>query len=233
MSRTILITGIGRGMGLETVKAHLALGDRIFGLTHSITDGLKAVMEGNENLTVFPCELTNHEEVEAVFRQINEPVDILYNVAAIYSIPQMVGLDETDLEICRKMYEVNALGTLRVLKFAKHLLHEGSVVMNVSSEAGSIGQAERKGEYGYCMSKAAVNMASKLFANEMEGTGIRVFCYHPGWMRTQMGGIRAEQSSHSISAEEGAERMMKVTLHPEQIPADVMYLDYKGNYLPW
>lgn len=122
---------------------------------------------------------------------------------------------------------------IRVLKAAREKLSNDCIVMNVSSEAGSIDQAGRSGEYGYCMSKSALNMASKLFANEVKDTDIRVFCYHPGWLRTQMGGEGAAKSEFSISAEEAAICVMKVTDKGEIQNGNIQYLDYKGNELPW
>jgi NAD(P)-dependent dehydrogenase (short-subunit alcohol dehydrogenase family) len=72
------------------------------------------------------------------------------------------------------MYDINALGPVRVLAAAAPLLHKGSVVLNVTSEAGSVGDCKRESEYGYCMSKAAENMASKIFSNEYRARGVRV-----------------------------------------------------------
>lgn len=231
--RNVVITGAGRGLGLEVTKAHVQMGDRVWALSHSMTEELQQLSETSENLTVLLCELTRTESVADCCQTVPAGIDLLYNIAGLYSHEQLCGLEGTDFALCQKMYDVNALGPLRVLQALKDKLSDGALVMNVSSEAGSIGQAGRSGEYGYCMSKAALNMGIKLFANEMAGRNIRNFLYHPGWIRTQMGGVRAAASPYSISAEYAAECILKLTLHPENYPKEQMYWDYEGNQLPW
>ena len=228
---TVLITGAGRGLGLEIVKKHIELGDRIIALAHSMTDELEQLVMAADKITAYTCELTCEPEIIRIASEVTGSIDILYNVAGLYYFDQNCGIAGTDMESCRKMYDVNAVAPLIVMKaFEKHL-SAGSIVMNVSSEAGSIGNTGRQGEYGYCMSKAALNMAGKIFANEHKEC--RVFCYHPGWIRTRMGGDGAAKSPYSISPEEAAECILKVTLGADKIPENVMYLDYEGRELNW
>ena len=231
--KTIVITGAGRGMGLQVTKKHTERGDRVYAISHSRTEELAALDDANQNLHVILCELTDDASVEAACGLIVKPVDILYNIAGLYSHEQNCGLEGMDFDISLKMYNVNALAPMRVLKALEGLLHEGSIVMNVSSEAGSVGQAGRTGEYGYCMSKAGLNMGVKLFDNAHRDGGIFTFAYHPGWIRTQMGGERAMASPYSISAEYAAECVMKITDHPAEYYARGLYWDYEGNQLPW
>ena len=105
--------------------------------------------------------------------------------------------------------------------------------MVVTSEAGSIGDCHRSKEYGYCMSKAAANMGVMLFTNAKRGQGVRTFCVHPGWLKTDMGGEAAAKSNLAITAEQSAEALSSIALHPEEIPEDVIYLDYKRKPIPW
>ena len=87
-------------------------------------------------------------------------------------------------------------------------------------------------EYGYAMSKAALNMASVTFRNETREQGIRVYCFHPGWMRTRMGGARAAASPESIAPEEAAEALYDCLYNKNgQIPG--MFFDYLNNPWPW
>jgi NAD(P)-dependent dehydrogenase (short-subunit alcohol dehydrogenase family) len=67
---------------------------------------------------------------------------------------------------------------------AEALLAEGYKVY-----AGSIGLVSRNHQYGYTMSKAAINMQSKLLHNHLSDQGLRVLTIHPGWMRTHLFGI--------------------------------------------
>jgi len=67
------------------------------------------------------------------------------------------------------------------------LLHEGSKIVLVSSEAGSIAlRTGPEGNYAHHASKAALNMAGKLLSYDLKDAGIIVSIVHPGFMRTEM-----------------------------------------------
>lgn len=236
MNKLILITGSGKGLGYAVTQKHLEAGDRVYALEYQMTASLLALQEQYPGLTVKKCDLGNTQQVFDALQDLlqqKDPVDILYNIAGIFFESDRVTLEETDLERCLLLYNINALGPLRVMKYALPLLKSGAVVMNVTSESGSVTDCRRTGEYGYSMSKSAFNIASKTFSNQLAGKGVRVFCYHPGWMKTDMGGEGARLSSSAITAQEAADAIMDITLHPEQIPAHVMYLDYRKTPLNW
>ncbi len=236
MNKRILITGAGKGLGYAVTQKHLVAGDRVYALEYQITDPLLQLEEQFSSLTVKKCDLANTEQVQDALQDLlcrKESVDIIYNIAGIFFESDRVPLEETDIERCLLLYNVNALGPLRVMKYTVPLLKSGTVVMNVTSESGSVTDCRRTAEYGYSMSKSAFNMASKTFSNQLSGKGVRVFCYHPGWMKTDMGGEGARLSPTAITAQDAADAIMDITLHPEQIPEQVMYLDYQKNPLKW
>lgn len=237
MKRFVLVTGSGKGLGLHVTKKHLEIGDQLYVLEHTITEELTALQHSfPTSLTVKQCDLGKTDEVTAAMQELADRVtslDIIYNIAGIFFPSDRVPLVQTDIDRCMLLYNVNALGPLRVLKNAVSLLKSGTVVMNVTSESGSVGDCVRTAEYGYSMSKSAFNMASKIFSNQFAEKGVRIFCYHPGWMKTDMGGEGALLSPTSLSPEEAADAIMDITLHPAQIPPEVMYLDYQKNPLNW
>ena len=240
----IVITGAGRGLGLEMVKIHLNLGDNVLALAHSITPELDEIRKGLKaesslNLIVKTIELTDYEAVLAFAKEYTSTIDALYNIAGIYYEDQRCSLAETDMSKALKMYEINALAPLNVMKAYEKYMTRGTINLIVSSEAGSIGASWRDSEYGYCMSKAAVNMAAKNFSNATADRGIQTILYHPGWMRTQMGGDRAKTSSESIEAATSAESLLKIVLEAREkalngiIDKDVPFLDYQGKKWQW
>lgn len=236
MNRLILVTGSGRGLGYCVTKKHLEMGDRVYALARHVSDPLKELLEHYPALTVKLCDLGITEEVEKALEELvesGEPLDVLYNIAGIFFEADRVPLEETNLERCLQLFNINTLGCLRVMKYSIPVLRKGTVLINVSSESGSITDCHRSQEYGYSMSKSALNIASKTFSNQISGKGVRIFCYHPGWMKTDMGGEGARLSSTSLTPEEAADAIMDIALHPETIPADIMYLDYNKQPLHW
>jgi NAD(P)-dependent dehydrogenase (short-subunit alcohol dehydrogenase family) len=134
------------------------------------------------------------------------------------------------------MYNVNTLGPLRITAAVAPLLLRGAskLLVNISSEAGQINQTWREGWYGYCMSKAALNIQSNIVHNELKSKGGRVLVIHPGWMRTYMGGKLSEEGD--LSAVEAAAHIVETMLRyrdVKEIPAHPAFLDYKGDEMRW
>lgn len=122
------------------------------------------------------------------------------------------------------------MGPLRVAKaFLPMLRRNGrGLIVNISSESGSIGDARREKEFDYCMSKAALNMATKLLDNYLSDSGIRVIAVHPGWMRTDMGGQNAD-----LDPGETAARLAELFERFDVKSGEPIFLDNKGHALPW
>ena len=100
--------------------------------------------------------------------------------------------------------------------------------MNISSESGSIGDARRNKEFDYCMSKAALNMATKLLDNYLSGEGIRVIAVHPGWMRTDMGGQNADLDPYETSV-----RLTELFAGFDRTDRNLIFMDNEGRTLSW
>jgi NAD(P)-dependent dehydrogenase (short-subunit alcohol dehydrogenase family) len=70
-------------------------------------------------------------------------------------------------------------------------------------------------------------MASKILQNALKARGFKVLAIHPGWMRTDMGGIEAD-----ISPDEAAGGIYALAVKSWK-PEDAIYMDYRGKILPW
>lgn len=236
MGKIVVVTGVGRGLGYCIAKKHLLLGDIVYGLEFQITGELKKLQSENSRLHVFQCDLGDDASVKNAVRELlaaERQVDIIYSVAGIFAYHDDKGLAGTDSETCIRYYNVNALGTLRLGREIWPLIGKGTLVVIISSEAGSIGAARRKAEYAYCMSKAAVNMLGKLLSNELWEKEARILMFHPGWLRTQMGGDRARQSSASVEPDESADNIVSIALDIDTVPRDQLYMTHRGELLPW
>ncbi len=82
------------------------------------------------------------------------------------------------------------------------------------------------GLLGYDTSKAALNAFTILIAEELRGTPIKINAIHPGWLRTTMGGDRA-----NMSAEEGARIAVQYASLGEDGPTGGFF--FGDDRLPW
>ncbi|NLF26333.1 MAG: SDR family oxidoreductase [Clostridiales bacterium] len=116
MNRVILATGAGRGPGYCIAKRHAELGDRVYACDVRVTDELRAPESAHASLRAFPCGIGSTQSINQAMGAVqSEPrLDILYNVAGIFRFEDRVSLAEADLDRCAPMYEINAVGALRV-----------------------------------------------------------------------------------------------------------------------
>lgn len=236
MGRAIVVTGAGRGVGYSIAQKHAGIGDDVYALARSMTDELGGLAGASKNIKVCICDISSTKSVENAAKEIlseSRQIDILYNVAGVYNSADKKGLENFDLDACMETYNINAVGTMRVCKALLPLIQKGSLVVNVSSEAGSIGACRRKDEYSYCMSKAALNMGTKILSNALWDRSARVIAIHPGWVRTRMGGPESFKSKYSVSPEESADGIIDIALNIGSIPQDQMFMRHNGEIMPW
>lgn len=232
MSETVLITGASRGLGLALARAFLRRGDRVFAGWRGVGEELRELARRSAAVTVCTLDVTDIESVRqaAAFVAAQSPaLDILINNAAIYPPDSRTRLEELEFTHFQSVMDVNAFGPLRVTQQFLPLLERGKrrLILNISSEAGSIADCWRDREYAYCMSKAALNIQSRLLQNYLGPRGFHVLAVHPGWMRTDMGGPNAD-----IHPDEAAEGILKLTARPWSADEPI-YVDYRGNPLRW
>lgn len=235
--RTVLVSGSAQGLGIHLVKEHMKLGDRIFALDWKETKELNSLAEhAPMQITIVKADIGSTPEVEDALDKIAEQtdhLDVIYNNAAIYKIPdEKQYLLDYDLDSIARKVNINAVGSMRVTKAAvkRDLLKPGAVVCNTSSEAASMAEpvCVRSWEYGYCMSKAALNRGMEIFQNEMKDRGIRVLLLHPGWMQTEMGGPGATHDPANT-----AKGYIQLVSNPNSSSRENMYQWFDGTPIPW
>jgi NAD(P)-dependent dehydrogenase (short-subunit alcohol dehydrogenase family) len=225
------VTGADHGLGRAFVEKFLGEGFRVFAGCHRLErDGASARDHGSE-LTEVPLDVRSAASVAAAaaaVRARSESLDLLINNAGI-NPDKEIPLEALELEMVRDVIDVNALGPLRVTQRFLPLLRRGErkVIVNISSEAGSLARCGRKSWFGYCMSKAALNMQTRILENYLREQGFRVFCVHPGWMRTPM----SAASEAPLAPEESAAHIYALVAHPRaETP---QFVQYDGTEHPW
>jgi NAD(P)-dependent dehydrogenase (short-subunit alcohol dehydrogenase family) len=235
MEQTVFITGADKGLGRSLVARFLRADFWVFAGRFAPEADLEQLAEQlPEKLVNVPVDVTDVGAVRRAAEVISEQagaLDILINNAGIHledpGTP-LERLDLTDHHLQRTM-EVNTFGPLRVTQQLLPLLQNGRrrLIINISSEAGSIADCQRQREYAYCMSKAALNMQCKILQNHLGPQGFKVLAVHPGWMQTDMGGVEAD-----IHPDVAAEGIFALATR-DWSPDDPVYLDYRGNRMRW
>lgn len=240
MKRVACVTGADRGLGLSLVRSLLAKQFSVFaGQYLKESEDLKALKEQYpEQLELIPLDVSNKDSVKQAARVIASKtgyVDMIINNAGIIrSADNATVLVELDDEGMAEIYNVNTLGALRVSNALMGLLlqSEDKLIVNISSEAGSITRNKRINMYGYCMSKAALNMQSSLMHNHLKTLGGQVMVFHPGWLQTYMHGKKDEQAE--MTPEQSAEQIIDLVLdYKKYMGEEPAYLDTDGSSWPW
>ncbi len=206
-----MVTGGNRGIGFETCRQlakhglRVLLGSRDEGKGHAAAQRLR-----DEGLDVdaAPLDVSDDGSVRRFadfMRRTHGRVDVLVNNAGI-----MIDSDgawsegaasvfQASIETIRRTMETNAYGALRVTQALLPLLpRDGARIINVSSGMGQL--ADMNGGWtAYRMSKTALNALTRILADELKATGIRVNSICPGWVRTDMGGAGAPRTTEQAA----------------------------------
>ncbi|MRN55494.1 SDR family NAD(P)-dependent oxidoreductase [Paenibacillus monticola] len=240
MQKIACVTGADRGLGLFIVRWLLENQFTVFAGQYMVDSEPLSMLKSQypENLKLIPLDIGNSDNVKQAARAIagsTGHVDIIINNAGIiHKADCATMLVDMDDEAMAQIYNVNTLGSLRVSNALMGLLLQGKdkLIVNISSEAGSIASNKRINMYGYCMSKAALNMQSSLMHNHLKNLGGQVMVFHPGWLQTYMNGHKNEEAP--ISPEESAYKIMNlVQRHKDYLGEEPAYLDLDGKRWPW
>jgi len=239
MEQTILITGGDRGLGYGLCAGLLKMGWRVFAGQYlpGWPELASLKKEYSETLEIVPLDVRSMESIKAAAAFVEAragSLDAVINNAGVQSETIYAGIRAPqDYDEMHRLYDVNALGPLRVVEAFLPLLDVGRLkrLCFISSEAGSIGAATRTSWFGYCMSKAALNMGVKILFNDLRPAGYTFRVYHPGWVRSYMHGEKAAQAH--LEPEEAAAYALPILLNDNADEDRLALVDYEGNEWPW
>jgi len=231
--RVAIVTGANRGIGFETCRQ---LARRGFKVVLAARDGAKGepaarrLREEGLDVEFAPLDVTDDESVRRFARQLEKThgrVDVLVNNAGIMidgkegDGPKAASILDAKVDTMRRTMEVNVYGALRVTQALLPLMpRDGARVINVSSGMGQLSDMNG-GWPAYRTSKAALNALTRIFADELKDTGIRINSVCPGWVKTDMGGPNAERTP-----EKGAETIVWLATE-SSVPTGGFFRDQK------
>jgi NAD(P)-dependent dehydrogenase (short-subunit alcohol dehydrogenase family) len=182
MSNHILITGVSKGIGLALARLFCEKGDRVTGTCRS-----GSILDfAHERLSVWPLDLADSGSIQRFVQQVMEQglrFDMLINNAGIgpdlgEALPQAQHIADT--------FAVNVQGTVLLTEAMLPAIQKGGTILHISSKMGSIGCCGAYDSPAYRMSKAALNMYTRILANRLEGQ-YKVAALHPGSVKTTLG----------------------------------------------
>lgn len=179
MSKTIVITGAGVGLGRTLARRFAKDGDKVILLGRTLSKVEAAAKEIGNNATAYECDVANPDSVRSAFAAIQKQcssIDVLINNAAIFEPFQLS--KATDEQILNGI-NINVCGTMFCSREAIPLMAKGAHIINISSE--SIEHSTPHFTI-YQSSKAAVETFSQKLALELEPQGIRVTAVRCGQM---------------------------------------------------
>lgn len=237
MSLFACVTGADRGLGYELAKGLLEEGYTVFAGRYDKRWALLEELELSFPGRFFTVELdvSSDESVKAAAGFINARTDrleVLVNNSAILGDIKKTIRDELDFDEMLRVFNVNCLGATRVMNALFPLIAAGGkkLIMNISSEAGSIGSCYRKSWFSYCAAKAALNMQSAIVHNILREVGGQVILIHPGWVKSWLSGQFNDEAP--LTPDIPARKLVGIISDPGRYKGErPAYIDYEGNRL--
>jgi NAD(P)-dependent dehydrogenase (short-subunit alcohol dehydrogenase family) len=226
-----LVSGANRGLGFELTRQLLARGDRVVAACRHPGKALALTRLAGEHpgrLHVLPLDVSDPRTIAELSREVGAldlDIELLINNAGVLVEHERFGSIEP--KSLRDSFAVNAEGAFLLTQALNPHLADGAKVVNLSSTLASIAGTSSLYSPSYAMSKAALNMATRLLSIALAERGIVVVSMSPGWVRTDMGGASAP-----LKPETSIASMLRVIDHLKR-PDSGRFLSQNGETIPW
>ncbi|MEU6993789.1 3-oxoacyl-[acyl-carrier-protein] reductase [Streptomyces sp. NPDC046465] len=216
MSRSVLVTGGNRGIGLAIARTFADAGDKV-AITFRSGEPPKELTDAG--VLAVKCDITDPEQVEQAYKEIEEKhgnVEVLVANAGITKDQLLMRMSEEDFT---SVLDTNLTGTFRVVKRANRGMlraRKGRVVL-ISSVVGLLGGA---GQANYAASKAGLVGFARSLARELGSRNLTFNVVAPGFVDTDMTKVLTDEQREGIVAQVPLGRYAQ----PEEIASAVRFL---------
>lgn len=191
---TCLITGANRGIGLELARLYAASGATVIATARDPgkATALADLAKKSGKVEIVPLDVTDGKSLAAFAAAIKaRPVELLVVNSGVSGPRGPMSDPGNTADAWAAIFAANVTGAFMTVKAAEPALAKNAKIAIVSSIMASAGHASGS-SYPYRASKAAVANVGANLAVELKPRGIAVGIYHPGWVRTDMGGPTAD-----------------------------------------
>ncbi len=224
---TVVITGAGRGLGLEFARQYAVDGWSVIATVRDPAKGASLAKLG-KSVEVRILELNDRAAILRFAAALGgRPIDVLINNAGVYG-GRGRSLDGLEWDEWMATMTINAFAPYTLTVALADNLAAGAKkrVLMMTSRMGSIGE-NSGGSYAYRTSKAALNLITTGLASDLRGKGIAVICTHPGWARTDMGGPSA------MVTPKAAVDGLRAIISRVGLSESGQFFNYDGGKIPW
>ena len=181
-NKTIIITGVGKGIGYDVAQKVMAYGGYVYGVTRSKEDINK--FKKSKNCKIFIGDVTKKTTLQKIINFSKKEKRLLTGLVNNAGERQRLPFDKISKEKLNNIFEINFFSVFENMKiFSKYLKlkkAKGSIV-NMGSIVGQNGFSELA---GYASTKSALVGLTKSFAVEMASSNIRANLINPGFIKT-------------------------------------------------
>ncbi|NOQ16647.1 MAG: SDR family NAD(P)-dependent oxidoreductase [Methyloprofundus sp.] len=231
--QTVLITGANRGLGLEFCQQYAQQGWRVLACCRKPDEASalqQLATEYTDSVQVLALDVVDHAQIDALAIQLHDiSIDVLISNAGVYGDTFGHGFGQLDYQNWRATFEINVLAGVKMAEAfnAQLLRSQQGVLVAISSLMGSMADNGSGGSILYRSSKAALNAAMKSLAIDLQAQGVGVLIFHPGWVKTDMGGQNA-----LIDTQTSIQGMRQVIAQFD-LAQTGSFIKYDGSPMPW
>jgi NAD(P)-dependent dehydrogenase (short-subunit alcohol dehydrogenase family) len=228
-SKTALIIGASRGLGLGMAREFLARGWHVVGTVRGAARSalFDLADRSGGRLTVDTVDINEPDQIAALRdRLAGRTFDLLFvNAGVAHDADETIGTVSTETFI--RIMVTNALSPMRVVEALESLVPATGTIGVMSSSLGSVADNEAGGWEIYRASKASLNTLMRSFAARHAGDPRSMLIMDPGWVKTDMGGPSAD-----LDVETSMRGVVDTMLGQSGRPG-LKYLTYTGETLRW